>query len=71
LQQGVLRVYELRERTYADLERPWLRDVSLEITLWQGEYEEHPATWLHWCDSAGTVIPTEAELLVQERRQTE
>ncbi len=71
LHQGVLRVYELRGRTYVELEQPWLPDVGLGVTLWQGQYEEHSAVWVRWCDSEGGVIPTGAELLVQEHQRAE
>lgn len=71
LHQGILRVYELRGRSYVDLERPYLPDVGLGVTLWQGYYEEHMSVWLRWCDREGAVIPTGAELLARERQRAE
>lgn len=71
LQNGVLQIYELRARTYVPLERPWLPDVGLGVTLWHGVYEEQPGVWLRWCDEQGVVVPTGAERAEQERQRAE
>lgn len=85
LGETLLRVYGLREAHYVDLNEPWLEQVGLGLTLWQGVFEGIQDMWLRWCDKEGNVIPTGAEraeqaesrlqgtesLLEQERERSE
>jgi Putative restriction endonuclease len=64
-----LYVYGLREGQYAPLETAWLPQVEIGLTLWQGEFETVQGEWLRWCDEAGMVIPTGAELAAQAQQQ--
>ncbi len=66
-----LYVYGLREGQYAPLETAWLPQVEIGLTLWQGEFETVQGEWLRWCDKAGMVIPTGAELAAQAQQQAE
>lgn len=61
LGEEVLRVFELRGRTYVALESAWLPEVGLGLVLWQGSYEGQEGRWLRWCDQQGKVIPTGRE----------
>jgi Uma2 family endonuclease len=64
-----LQVFGLREGQYEALDEPWLAQVGLGLTLWDGTFEGVEATWLRWCDSAsadlsvrnGQILPTGAE----------
>ncbi len=64
LSKQVLRSYELQGRTYVPLSFPWLAQVNLGLTLWQGVYEGREGTWLRWCDYSRQILLTDAE---QER----
>jgi Putative restriction endonuclease len=64
-----LYVYGLREGQYAPLETAWLPQVEIGLTLWQGEFETVQGEWIRWCDEAGMVIPTGAELAAQAQQQ--
>ncbi len=56
-----LRVFGLREGEYVALEEPWLAQVGLGLTLWEGRFEGVETTWLRWCDRDGKILPTGAE----------
>jgi Uma2 family endonuclease len=71
LSGGVLRLFELRRRSYEPISVAWFPEVGLGLTLWQGRYEEMEATWLRWCDQQGRVVPTGAERAEQERQRAE
>jgi Uma2 family endonuclease len=71
LSDEVLRVFELRGRTYVALESAWLPEVGLGLTLWQGRYEEQEARWLRWCDQQGKVIHTGRERADQEQQRAD
>jgi Uma2 family endonuclease len=71
LKQGVLRIYELRNRRYVKLTTNWLAAVGLGVTLWSGTYEKKKDSWLRWCDAAGNLILTGAERATQERHEKE
>jgi hypothetical protein len=71
LQNGVLRVYGLRDGVYQPLASGWLSQVGVGVTLWQGTYEGQEDTWLRWCWEDGTVIPTGKELAEQATQQAE
>lgn len=63
LSNDTVRVYELLAGHYRlrdDLMLDWL---NLGLTLWEGEYEGHPATYLRWTDSEGNLLPTDEEAI--------
>jgi hypothetical protein len=61
-----LRVLGLHEGRYAPLTEPWLEQVGLGLTLWEGSFEGLTTTWLRWCDRDGNLLPTGAERAEQE-----
>jgi Uma2 family endonuclease len=71
LKQGVLRIYELRNRRYVKLTTNWLAAVGLGVTQWSGTYEKKKDSWLRWCDAAGNLILTGTERATQERHEKE
>lgn len=66
-----LRLYELRGRHYTELSEPYLEQVNLGLTLWQGEFEGRQDTWLRWCDVQGNLLLTGDEKAQQERQRAE
>ncbi|MEB3179948.1 MAG: Uma2 family endonuclease [Nostocaceae cyanobacterium] len=58
LGEQVLHLYELRGRRYYPTTDTWLEQVGLGLTIWEGEFEDRPDTWLRWCNQDGTVLPT-------------
>jgi hypothetical protein len=70
LGEEVLRVFQLRGRTYRAMPRPWFfEEVGLGLELWQGRYEDWEDTWLRWCDGEGHFIATGAERAEVERQR--
>lgn len=67
----LLKVFVLQGNHYEELEQPWLEDIDLGFTLWQGQFEEHHDTWLRWCDRTGQVILTGAEGRDLERQRAD
>jgi Uma2 family endonuclease len=67
----LLRVFGLHEGLYVPLAEPWLEQVGLGLTLWEGTFEGLAATWLRWCDRKGNLLPTGAEQAAQERLRAE
>ena len=66
-----LYVYELRGLHYTEQAEPWLEQVDLGLTLWQGEFEGRPETWLRWCDASGALLLTGDEKAEQEHQRAE
>jgi hypothetical protein len=66
-----LRIYVLRETRYERQVGAWLSAVGLGLTLWEGEVEGMPATWLRWCDAHGNVLLTGTERAEQEHARAE
>ena len=66
-----LYLYELRGRRYVELSEPWLEQVNLGLTDWQGKFEGRQDTWLRWCDAQGNILLTGDELAEQERQRAE
>lgn len=66
-----LRLYELRGRYYAELAQPYLEQVNLGLTLWQGEFEGRQDTWLRWCDAHGNLLLTGDEKAEIERQRAD
>jgi Uma2 family endonuclease len=71
LGEQVLRVYELRGRRYFETPETWLEQVSLGLTLWQGEFEARQDTWLRWCYQDGNVLPTGDERASQAEQRAQ
>jgi len=71
IQAVELVVYELHVGQY--LPRPDYRlpRIHLQLTLWEGTFEDKFDRWLRWCDGDGTLMPTGAELAEQERQRAE
>ena len=61
----LLQVFGLREGAYENLDEPWLVQVGLGLTLWEGEFEGVEGNWLRWCDRNGQILPTGAERAIQ------
>lgn len=63
LSNDVLRVYErgFAGRRYRRRQDYQLPEVGLNLTLWEGTYEDGTGVWLRWCDASGNLIPTGAE----------
>ncbi|NEO84048.1 MAG: Uma2 family endonuclease [Spirulina sp. SIO3F2] len=63
-----LLVYGLREGRYQLLDKPWLPEVGLGLTLWSGEFENKQySQWLRWCDQVGNLLLTGREQAEQEK----
>jgi Uma2 family endonuclease len=58
LGESLLRVFELRGLRYIELEQPWLEQVNLGLTFWEGRFEGTQRTWLRWCDEGGNILKT-------------
>ncbi len=71
LSNQTLRFFVLRNQRYVRATDTWMPDVELGLTLWTGEYRGLEGDWLRWCDRNGQVIPTGAELFIQERVRSE
>jgi hypothetical protein len=56
---------------YVERDTPWLPQVGLGVTLWQGTYEGKYDMWLRWCDENENLILTGAENAAQERQAKE
>ncbi|MBE9075858.1 Uma2 family endonuclease [Romeria aff. gracilis LEGE 07310] len=66
-----LHLYELRGLHYTEQAEPWLEQVNLGLTLWQGTFEGRQDTWLRWCNSQGSLLLTGDEKAVQERQRAD
>ena len=64
-------MFGLHEGQYVPLAEPWLEQVGLGLTLWEGTFEGLATTWLRWCDRKGNLLPTGAEQAAQERLRAE
>lgn len=71
LGDAVLRVFELHGNQYTELSEPWMEQIDLGLTLWQGEFEGKQYEWLRWCDRAGNVLLTGDERAEQERQRAD
>ena len=60
-----LQVFGLREGTYEALDKLWLAQVGLGVTLWEGRFEGVEGVWLRWCDRDGKILPTGIERAIQ------
>lgn len=66
LGDDLLQVFELHGKKYHQRTDFKLPDVGLSLTLWEGIYEWHHATWLRWCDAQDSIILTGAERATRE-----
>ena len=71
LGNDLLRVFGLHEGQYVPLGEPWLDQVGLGLTLWEGTFEGLTTTWLRWCDRAGNLLPTGSERAEQAQSRAE
>lgn len=71
LSKEKLRLYELRTHGYFLMTGHWMADIGLGLTFWQGKFEDAEESWLRWCDEAGNILPTGAELAEQAQQQAE
>ncbi len=71
VQPEPLRVFVLRDKSYAPCAAEWLPVLNLGLVLWRGRFESWDAVWLRWCDREGGVIPTGAERADQERQRAD
>lgn len=71
LQDEPLQVYELMVGSYVPLDEPYLRQLELGLTLWEGEFEDRQTQWLRWVDADGNLLPTGNELAESERERAE
>lgn len=71
LSDATLRFFVLRDRRYVEVTDTWMPEVELGLTLWYGEYRGFEDEWLRWCDKNGQVIPTSAEMFLQEQVRSE
>jgi len=71
LDNGILRLFELRGMTYQERKEKWLPEVGIGLRLWNGCYEQKEEKWLRWCDKDGNLILTGGESIKQERQRVE
>lgn len=71
LGDAALRLYEMRGMHYAEIAEPWLEQVSLGLTTWQGEFEGRQDTWLRWRDADGAILLTGDERADQEQQRAD
>lgn len=71
LSESSLRLFELRGMHYTEMDAPWLEQVSLGLTTWEGEFEGRQDTWLRWHNAEGEILLTGDEQAEQERNRAE
>lgn len=71
LSEAPLRLFELRGMHYTEMAEPWLEQVSLGLTTWEGEFEGRQDTWLRWRNAEGDILLTGDEQATQERNRAE
>jgi hypothetical protein len=71
IQDEVLQLYELVGGRYILKPSPFLEQVGLGLTVWEGAFEQRWDHWLRWCDQDGAVIPTGYESMQRERQRAE
>ncbi|MBE9078096.1 Uma2 family endonuclease [Romeria aff. gracilis LEGE 07310] len=68
---AALRLYELRGMHYAEMEESWLEQVSLGLTIWQGEFEGRQDSWLRWRNGDGSILLTGDERADQAQQRAD
>lgn len=71
LRRRMLRLFQLGTAGYEPTPSLWMPEVELGFTIWHEPYEAAPNIWLRWCDNAGRVYPTDAELALQAQQLAE
>ncbi|MEL6383122.1 MAG: Uma2 family endonuclease [Cyanobacteria bacterium J06626_18] len=71
LGKKILRLYELRGTHYVEMDQPWLEQVQLGLTVWQGEFEGRVDSWLRWQGADGALLLTGDEQAEAARQQSE
>ncbi len=66
-----LRLFELRGMQYTEMAEPWLEQVRLGLTLWEGEFEGRHSTWLRWQGPDGRLLLTGDERAEQAEQRAE
>ena len=69
LSPNPLRLFELRGTQYSEMAQPWMAQVDLGLTLWEGDFEGSQDTWLRWQDAQGNLLLTGDEQAEQARDQ--
>jgi Uma2 family endonuclease len=69
------RGFGLTQGSYQPLEmsapKIWMPELNLGLGVWLGEYQHVTRQWLRWYDARGNWIPTETEVVAQERQHVE
>lgn len=71
IQPDVLQIYELSIGRYILKQDQELRQIGLQLKLWEGVYEGMQAQWLRWADMDGKLLPTGSEHAEQERARAD
>ena len=71
LGKTILRVYELRNNIYVELNNFFLSQIGLGLTIWHGIFEGLEYDWLRWCDASGNILLTGNELAQQAQQRVE
>jgi Uma2 family endonuclease len=66
-----LRVYGLNQGRYQRIEPPYLTNLGIGLTVWEGEFRGSTCRWLRWTYADGNVIPTGEERAEKERERAE
>ena len=71
-----MEVYRLEEGRYKRLSaNEWghypISSMSVDLGIWQGEYENMTLPWLRWWDSQGNLLLTGREQAQQERQRAD
>ncbi|MCS6828480.1 MAG: Uma2 family endonuclease [Caldilinea sp.] len=64
-----LRIFVRQALRSSELDAPWLDQVGLELTLWEGEYEGMRQVWLRRCGADGNLLLTGQEAAAEKERQ--
>jgi Uma2 family endonuclease len=71
LSKTPLRLFELRGMHYSEMAEPWLEQVSLGLTTWEGEFEGRQDIWLRWRNAEGNILLTGDEQAEQQRQRAQ
>ena len=71
LGKTILRVYELRNNIYVELNNFFLSQIGLGLTIWHGIFEGLEYDWLRWCDASGNILLTGNELAQQAQQRAD
>lgn len=71
LSASTLQIFELHVGAYQTRTDPWLERVGLGVSLWEGEFEQHPGVWLRWCNRDGELLLTGMERAEREQQRAE